>query len=209
MKLNLPNIFTLSRAVLAPLFFFMFLSEDALVIIASVVVFIIAAITDYLDGWFARRFKESTDWGRVIDPLADKVLTTSAFVAFAMSDFIAWWMVIIVIVRDVATTYLRSYADAVHKPIVTSFNAKSKTFVQMTFIITVLVLVAASNLSLGEQVAWLLQWCLHPFILRSVMFFVTLFTAWTGVEYFVTNRHVTCKLYRRIYRLFKGWRVKT
>lgn len=190
MKLTLPNIFTISRAVLAPVFMVLFLMGGRVNTLCAVVVFIIAAITDYLDGWLARKRGESSAWGTLVDPLADKVLTTAAFVAFALVNYVEWWMVAVVTLRDVATTLFRSYADAIGKPLVTSFGAKVKTFVQMTFIITVLVLGALETLPLPAWILVLPHYGLLPPVLYVVMLAVTAITVWTGVEYFLTNRTV-------------------
>ena len=84
MKLTLPNIITISRAVLAPIFMALLLVGGRVPTVLAVLVFIIAAITDYLDGWLARKYGQSSAWGTLIDPLADKVLTTAAFIAFAL-----------------------------------------------------------------------------------------------------------------------------
>jgi CDP-diacylglycerol---glycerol-3-phosphate 3-phosphatidyltransferase len=204
MKFNLPNFFTIARAALAPLFLALFLQSTDWAVIASALVFIVAAITDYLDGWLARKFGEMSDWGRVNDPLADKVLTTAAFLAFAFKGYAAWWMVAIVLVRDVATTLLRHYADSIHKPMHTSFSAKSKTFAQLAFIITVLVLEAALRLPLPAMWIAAVQFCLQPWLVNAVMLVLTAFTAWTGVEYFLSNRHVSCRLWLRILRLLRS-----
>jgi CDP-diacylglycerol--glycerol-3-phosphate 3-phosphatidyltransferase len=188
MKLTLPNIFTISRAILAPVFMALLLAGGRTLTLCAVVVFIIAAITDYLDGWVARKRGESSAWGTLVDPLADKVLTTAAFVAFALMGRVEWWMVIIVTVRDIATTLFRTIADAIGKPLVTSFGAKVKTFVQMTFIIIVLVLLAMQTLPLPAWMQLLPQYGLLSPIIYTVMLLVTIITVWTGAEYFFTNR---------------------
>ncbi len=194
MKLTLPNIFTISRAVLAPIFMVLLLAGGRGYTIAALIIFVIAAITDYLDGWLARKRGESSAWGTLVDPLADKVLTGAAFIAFALLSMAEWWMVAAVIFRDIATTLFRSFADAIGKPLVTSFGAKVKTFVQMTFIIIVLVLLAMQTLPLPAWMLLLPQYGLLPFILYSVMLFVTSITVWTGVEYFLENRTVARRL---------------
>ncbi len=207
MKLNLPNIFTLSRAVLAPIFLALLLHGGQWQVVSAVVLFIVAAITDYLDGWLARKYGQSSAWGTLVDPLADKVLTTAAFLGFAMQDFVAWWMVVLVVVRDIATTAFRSYADAVGKPLVTSWSAKVKTFVQMTFIIVVLVFLAAQQLPIPSWIHRVASYILHPLVLQGTMLLVTVITVWTGAEYFFQNRAIlrrpcvrfTCSL-RRLLR---------
>lgn len=171
----------------------------------AAVVFIIAAITDYLDGWAARVYKEASDFGRVVDPLADKVLTTAAFVAFAVKGYVAWWMVTVVLIRDVGTTYLRSFADTVGKPMQTSLSAKSKTFVQLTFIITVLVLEAALRLPLPSLLLDMIFYCLQPQHVNTVMLGVTLFTAWTGIEYCIANHTVVKYWWAQKRRSLRRW----
>jgi CDP-diacylglycerol--glycerol-3-phosphate 3-phosphatidyltransferase len=194
MKLTLPNIFTIARAVLAPVFMVLLLMGGQIYTLIAVLVFIFAAITDYLDGWLARKRGESSAWGTLVDPLADKVLTTAAFVAFALLDYISWWMVIVVTLRDIATTLFRSFADAIGKPLITSFGAKVKTFVQMTFIIVVLVLMSLKLLPLPAWLLLLPKYGLLPEVLQSVMLFVTAITVWTGAEYFLTNRTVARRM---------------
>jgi CDP-diacylglycerol---glycerol-3-phosphate 3-phosphatidyltransferase len=188
MKLTLPNIFTISRAVLAPVFMALLLAGGRTFTLCAVVVFVIAAVTDYLDGWLARKRGESSAWGTLVDPLADKVLTTAAFVAFALLGRVEWWMVIVVTVRDIATTLFRTYADAIGKPLVTSLGAKVKTFVQMTFIIIVLVLLSMQTLPLPTWMLLLPHYGLLQPLVYTVMLLVTIITVWTGVEYFFTNR---------------------
>jgi CDP-diacylglycerol--glycerol-3-phosphate 3-phosphatidyltransferase len=198
MKPTLPNLITVSRALLAPLFFFLYVAEVHWAVVASAVVFIAAAVTDYLDGWLARKYDEYSDWGRVNDPLADKILTTAAFVAFAWKGYAAWWMVGIIILRDVGTTWLRAFADSIHKPMATSFSAKSKTFAQLTVIIVVLVFEAALRLPLPAVLHEVSRWVLHPALLSVLMLGITIFTAWTGVEYCLSNRAVTCRLWWKV-----------
>jgi CDP-diacylglycerol---glycerol-3-phosphate 3-phosphatidyltransferase len=193
MKRNLPNIFTISRAILAPIFMVLLLSGGRTMTLIAGLVFIVAAITDYVDGWLARRFNVSSAWGTLVDPLADKVLTTAAFVAFAVMNLVEWWMVAAVITRDVATTLFRSYADAIGKPLITSRGAKAKTFAQMTFIIVVLVLLGIRVQPLPAWLSWLDtlgQYVLLPIVLYVAMLLVTAVTVWTGVEYFLANRTI-------------------
>jgi CDP-diacylglycerol--glycerol-3-phosphate 3-phosphatidyltransferase len=189
MKVNLPNIITISRAVLAPIFMALLLAGGRVATVLAVLVFIIAAITDYLDGWFARKYGQSSAWGTLIDPLADKILTTAAFSAFALLGLVEWWMVFFVVIRDVGTTVFRSYADNIGKPLVTSWSAKVKTFVQMTFIIVVLVFLAVLQLPLPSWMHLLASWVL------------TVITVWTGIEYFVANRAILRPLCLKFFRL--------
>ncbi len=201
MKLTLPNIITISRAVLAPIFMALLLVGGLVPTVLAVLVFIIAAITDYLDGWLARKYAQSSAWGTLIDPLADKVLTTAAFIAFALLGLVEWWMVFLVVVRDVATTVFRSYADSIGKPLITSWSAKVKTFVQMAFIIIVLVFLSVRQLPLPSWIHLLASWILLQPVLYVTMLIVTVITIWTGVEYFVVNRTILRRSCIKLFRL--------
>lgn len=197
MKWNIPNTFSMLRAVLAPLFFVLILSKEPTAIFLAVCVFIAAAFTDYLDGWTARMLKEVSAWGVFFDPLADKVLTATAFIAFAVLDFIPWWMVAIVLFRDVFMTLLRIYADSVAQPVVTSRSAKLKTFLQMSYIIFVLVMYMLANLNFHVVLRDLAILALNPIIVYVGMLVITAITFWTGIEYFFDNRPLIMRLCRR------------
>ena len=218
MKLNLPNIFTLLRAARAPVFMALLLAGGSVYTVVACAVFIAAAITDYIDGWLARKYGQSSAWGTMVDPLADKILTTAAFVAFALMNFIAWWMVALTLARDAATTVFRLYADSIGKPLVTSRSAKAKTFAQMTFIITTRVALAALEFPLPAPIRLAAEWATLPEALNAVMALVTAVTLWTGAEYFIDNSAILrcpCRkilvrtgLFRFLYRAFKSTQIK-
>ncbi|MCB0752032.1 MAG: CDP-alcohol phosphatidyltransferase family protein, partial [Ignavibacteriae bacterium] len=107
----LPNQLTTLRIILTPVFLFLFLSGDSLYMQISLAVYIIAAITDWYDGWLARKFDYITTWGKFMDPLADKILTSTAFFAFVFIDVLSLWMVIVVVFRDLFVTGLRLFAE--------------------------------------------------------------------------------------------------
>ena len=135
----LPNQLTILRIILTPVFLFLFLSEDPLLKQISILVFIIAALTDWYDGWLARKFNYITSWGKFWDPLADKILTAGAFFGFVFLGVIPLWMVIIIILRDFIITGLRAYADYKGQSFPTSYYAKWKTFIQMAFLYYLLI----------------------------------------------------------------------
>ena len=94
------------------------------------VIFTIAALTDWYDGYAARKTGGITMWGQFLDPLADKILVSSGFICFSILGYIPVWMVMVVVIRDFLITAFRSYAIIKNQPITTSFVAKTKTFVQ-------------------------------------------------------------------------------
>ena len=130
----LPNQLTTLRIILTPVFLFLFLSENPILKQISLAIYILAAITDWYDGWLARKFNYITTWGKFMDPLADKVLTSTAFFAFVAIGVLELWMVLVVVFRDLLITGLRLFADWQKKSFTTSKLAKAKTLVQMIFI---------------------------------------------------------------------------
>lgn len=145
MTINLPNTISLARLAVAPIFFVMFNSESKSLISIACVIYLIAAITDTLDGWAARRFGVVTRWGEFLDPLADKVLTLFAFVSFVAMEIMPLWMLIVFLIRDTISTTLRVIAIKKGSPVETSISAKVKTTIQMSFIAYILSLIFLKN----------------------------------------------------------------
>ncbi len=162
----------------------------------SVAVFVIAALTDWYDGWLARKFNYITEWGKFLDPLADKILTLTAFFAFVALDVLPLWMVLVITLRDVIITLLRFYADYTKKSITTSKSAKWKTFFQMAFLyylITVYALRTIPSIYTGNEK--LFELMLFSEAVYFAMLFVTLFTFFTGAAYFVQNKLLIKQLF--------------
>ncbi len=186
---TLANTLSVTRIVLSPVFLLMIISENQLMRQLSLAVFLIAAITDWYDGVIARRSGTVTNLGKFLDPLADKFLTSSAFIAYAMLDYVAWWMVIVIVCRDLLITVLRSMAEIRGAHIVTSKTAQWKTFIQMTVLYYLLLLIV------GKDVGWvqsvfgsLIAQLLHADVVYGLMLAVTLLTLYTGVKYVIENR---------------------
>lgn len=189
MTLTTANIITLSRLFLAPIFLVFSLSESAIGVTVAVIIFAVAAASDWLDGAVARTYSEVTSYGAYLDPLADKVLTSSAFVAFFMLDVMPLWMVLVIIIRDFGTTALRSIAEDRGQPLVTSWHAKVKTFLQMLFIVYLLVLLwGAYNLEPPTAMKmWRLLYAESTYWMMAAL---TAFTVWTLGEYLYANRQL-------------------
>ena len=145
--MKLPTQLTVLRIALVPVFFVLVALVRPPEIGWAVLVFAVAAASDWWDGYMARAMGLVSPLGAFLDPLADKLLTGAAFVAFAWSGYIPWWMVAIVLARDVFLTLLRHFADTIGLPVKTSFFAKVKTFAQMTFILLVLAALLAEGMT--------------------------------------------------------------
>lgn len=139
--INIPNLISLLRILVSPIFYVFFLSGNRELVRIACLIFILAAITDIIDGWAARRFGIVTRYGEFLDPLADKILTLLALTSFAKIEIIPVWMVIIILCRDIFSTSLRVFAIVKGTTIMTSFSAKVKTTVEMGFISLILMLI--------------------------------------------------------------------
>lgn len=196
LQLNLPNQLTLLRVFLTPLFAFFILSESSLYKQLALVVFIVAALTDWYDGWTARKFGYISRWGQFLDPLADKVLTSAAFLVYVYLGLIDAWMAWTVIARDFLVTGLRSYAEYKDRPIVTSKSAQAKTFGQFIVIYYILILYVAKSIpSLSERFGSHIDVLMAPQVLFGMMLVVTLSTVGTGIAYLFDNRKFLKELY--------------
>ena len=141
MKLNLPNRLTVARIIATPIFMLLLLWDFKFHYIAALVLFIAASLTDLFDGKYAREHNLVTDFGKFLDPLADKMLTTAAFVGFAVKGIgygIAW-ILFIVLFREFLISSLRLVAvSSGGKVIAANIFGKLKTVMQMTAIIYVI-----------------------------------------------------------------------
>ena len=192
----LPNQLTILRIILTPIFLFLFLSANPFLNQISLAVFIIAALTDWYDGWLARKFNYITNWGKFWDPLADKILTSTAFIGFYIIDIIPLWMVIVILVRDFVITIIRAYADYKGKSFPTSYYAKWKTFLQMTFLYYLLIIRTGAKISQiyngNENVFYMLFDSTFIFI---TMLVITIITLHSGIIYIVNNRNLIKRLF--------------
>lgn len=183
--MSFPNQLSLLRIILAPLFLYLFLSDNPFYKKLSLVVFLIAVMTDWYDGWHARRYGSISKTGIFLDPLADKVLTSVAFIGLYVLGIMPLWMVLIIVVRDLSITLLRSYQELKGKTMKTSFVAKTKTFIQMTYIFLIVILVCSVSFDFADaNFKNSVSEFLHSGLNYYLMLLVTLLTLYTGVIYF-------------------------
>jgi len=170
--MTLANRVTLTRILLVPVFLFFLLEKIAYGPFIAAGIFIVAASTDGLDGYLARKRKEVTNLGKLLDPLADKLLITAALVSLVEASVLPGWVAIVIISRELAVTGLRSVAAAEGIIVQASILAKVKTVSQI---------VAIVGLMIANYPFSLINF---PFTSLAVGFSVVL-TIWTGVDYFV------------------------
>ena len=198
MRLTIPNQLTLLRIILTPIFIILMLRNTAPDQLSASIIFSLAALTDWYDGWYARKFGVITRLGQFMDPLADKVLVTSALIVFAMLDYVIPWMVWVIAVRDVVITANRIYALQINKPIITHMLAKWKTFAQMLTIFLIMIYMNWRNIYASDAGPYSAQY----FDLIGIsMLIVTGLTIISGVFYVVENRELLLNLARKIIKL--------
>lgn len=193
--MTLPNQLTILRIILSPVFLYFFLSDLIWMKEASVVIYIVAALSDWYDGWLARKFNYITSWGKFWDPLADKILTSTAFIGFAIVDLIPWWMIIIIVGRDVIITLLRVFADIKNYAFTTSYYAKWKTMLQMVFLYYLLILyVAQFSTEINSLYGEIISTLLNRQLIYFISLFITLITLHSGILYLIRNWKIIMRL---------------
>ena len=175
--MNLPNKLTLLRICLIPVFVILMLSQVSNFFLISCIIFIIASITDFLDGKIARKYNLVTDFGKFMDPLADKLLVLSALICMIEYDLVAGWMVIIIVARELTVSILRAMAADNGKVIAASGGGKIKTTSQM---IAIILLLIGANYSNSQIV----------FVGTIAMYIATIFTFYSGIDYLYKNREL-------------------
>jgi CDP-diacylglycerol--glycerol-3-phosphate 3-phosphatidyltransferase len=172
---NVPNLITVVRILLAPLFIWMLLADagaDGPLRWWAAILFIVAIATDGVDGYIARRNGLVTDLGKILDPIADKVLTGGALVSLSILGELWWWVTIVILVREVGITVYR-FVVINDRVVAASRGGKLKTLVQAVAIS--LALLPFWTL-LGDWVHWV-NWV--------VMAFALVLTVITGIDYLV------------------------
>lgn len=173
--MNLPNKLTLLRILLIPVFIIIMMLDIPNHYLIACLIFVVASITDALDGYIARKNDLVTDFGKFMDPLADKLLVISALICMIESSLVAGWMVISIVARELTVSILRAIAAADGKVIAASGGGKIKTISQM---LAVIILLLGANLSNNL----LLQ------VGTIFMLIATFFTLYSGADYLYKNR---------------------
>lgn len=184
--MNLPNKLTLARIALSPVFMALILIDDTRAKLASLIVFVIAALTDLGDGYFARKTGRITGFGKFMDPLADKILTSTAMISLVALGYVRGWMVVVIVAREFLITGIRSMAAYRGMLIVPTFWARVKTVLQMVTIGVILLFVylKATLVPLGYR--WAVFESTQIIQVFDILMGVTmLVTVATGIDYLV------------------------
>ena len=195
------NKITMVRILMIPFFIYFALQYDKTSLIIALVLFCLASVTDFLDGYIARKYNQVTDFGKFVDPLADKLLVTAALLIFIEKGIFPAWMVFIVLAREFIITSLRNVAAAKGKVLAASWTGKVKTCVQIAGIIIdffVLILISGSledmNTAIASSIGVIGGAAGPTAVLTAgfgipniVAWVVTLVTIYAGVDYMVKN----------------------
>ena len=190
--MNTPNILSLIRIILTPLFIILLFDDFKMAKVFALLVFAIAAITDAYDGYLARKYNQITPEGKFLDPLADKILVLSAFISFAFINIIDFWMVGIIIFRDLFVTGLRFIMSSRGFEFVTSKLSKYKTAFQLTIIILTLIFISIEGLDINIFIPTIVIIKEYK-IIYMLTAFTAIFTAYTGILYVYANRFIIQK----------------
>jgi len=168
--LNVPNVLTFFRLLLVPLLVAVLLTRFEGWEWVGLGVFLVASFTDFLDGFLARRRQQITTLGKILDPAADKILTSSAFISLVEIGLAPAWMVVIIIAREFAVSTLRTFSATQKLVIPAGLSGKVKTTVQM---IAISLLIVYHQLGELRHVATVFLWVA---LIASV---------YSGIEYFI------------------------
>lgn len=190
-KRFVPNILTVFRVLITPACLYLILSTGPYYSLYAMILFLIASITDAVDGWYARKYNVVTEFGKFLDPLADKILVMAMFVAFGLKNLAPWWMIFIVIFRDIFVTLLRSIMIRKGQSMNTSKFAKAKTGIQMFMIYFILTFLAIKNIPAFESIYHILDTVLIDYqVLWVLMLLTSMITLYSGILYLFENKHV-------------------
>lgn len=174
---QLPNAITIARILCAPIFLWMLLADggaDGPLRWWAAVLFIVAIATDGIDGYIARRYKIVTDLGKLLDPIADKVLTGFAFIGLSILGELPWWVTIVVLIREVGITVHRLMVASDHV-VAAVWMGKLKTVAQSVALSLALLPLAAL---VGDWIAW---------VNVVTMWVAVILTIASGIDYVITE----------------------
>ncbi|MBN1405082.1 MAG: CDP-diacylglycerol--glycerol-3-phosphate 3-phosphatidyltransferase [Candidatus Omnitrophica bacterium] len=188
--MNLANKLTLSRIALTFIFMWFLFLHWPYAKLCALFIFLLASITDYYDGKIAKKYGIITDFGKLMDPIADKILVLAAFLAFVELKILPAWMVMIVILRELVITGMRLTLLSKKKVVAASRAGKHKTVSQMASIFVILVYLAIKQLA---GAAFKFSWWTETLdyniqIAIYIMMFVTVvLTLTSGLSYLKEN----------------------
>lgn len=181
--MNIANKVTFSRIFLAFVCIGLILVNKNWSILAAFIVFILASITDFLDGYLARKYNLISDLGKLLDPIADKILIIGVFLGFLQLGVINAWMVAVIMLREFILTGFRFYG--LNKGVVLEARqlGKHKTVSQVAAITVIFITLILEKYFTGSMFVRVLSW-----LIPILMWYVVIITLFSGIHYFWDNR---------------------
>ena len=192
--MNIANRLTISRIVLTFVFMFFLFCKGLIAKSAAFLIFSLAAISDYLDGHIAKQKNIISDFGKFMDPVADKILILAAFAAFVQMHLIEAWVLVIIIARELLITSLRLFALNKGRVLAASRSGKHKTAFQMFVVFCILGFLLLKEIML-RFFTWNPDW--EKFFHHGIyilMWIVVGLTLYSGISYLWENRRVITKI---------------
>ncbi|NQV04024.1 MAG: CDP-diacylglycerol--glycerol-3-phosphate 3-phosphatidyltransferase [Candidatus Omnitrophica bacterium] len=181
--MNLANKLTVSRIALAGVFILLLFISGAAAKFMALAVFLIACITDYYDGLIARKHKSITDFGKLMDPIADKILILGGFLAFVEMKIIPAWMVMVIIARELIITGIRVMALSKKKVLAAEIAGKHKTISQIVAILFILIFLIIRDSGFAFKYIGYYENGVYALMLITVTMTLT-----SGISYMLRNR---------------------
>lgn len=181
-RFSIPNIFSYLRVFLIPFIIYCLTIRTVEYMFYALLIFTFASFTDFIDGWLARKLKQESEYGKFIDPIADKFLVISSLIAILVIDpyfqVIDSWMIVVIVGRDIMITVMRWFAIKKGKPLRTSRFGKFKTAFQMLSIGIIIMIYLSKRSGFFDM---------HESLPFWIMLTVTIMTALSGMRYLFTN----------------------
>lgn len=172
--MNLPNKLTIARVIMVPFFIVLYMMGY---ILPAFIIFVVAALTDMVDGQIARKYNMITNFGKIMDPLADKILVYSAFCCMVENGLIPAWMLIVILSREFIVGGMRTVAASEGIVVAAGMSGKIKTVLQMVAV-PMLLLIGLIPWSFWTTASYVFLWA------SLVM------TVYSGIEYIIQNKGV-------------------
>jgi len=193
---NIPNKITISRIVMVFIFLFLANVEKSRYIhvsiaveqwcsLAGYIIAILAGITDFLDGYIARKYNMESDFGKLMDPLADKIFITATFIMLTEKGFIPAWIAVVVISREFLVTGLRLLAATKGEVIAADKLGKIKTVMQMVLL---LIAGAAWVLRVNKEAVYKIYWEKYIIVWDILLMSIVIITVYSGLTYFLRHK---------------------
>lgn len=185
--MNIPNVLTVLRIVLTLVFIYLFTQDGLQSRILALIILTLASLTDFFDGYLARKYDLISQFGKIMDPIADKFLVLSAFFIFMQLHLIATWMFIAIFTREILVTGLRLVAVQRGNALAAERAGKLKTVLQIVAIYLIMIFTIWVQINTDGQAA---QSLAHQALsgINAFMFIVVLVTIWSGISFIYNNR---------------------